>query len=124
MKSRSRVTGWRGRGAAWQRRAIPPKEEPRLTGVVVRAVTRFLTDARNDMVAATRCIDLNTGDDRVKEEGMQSILRGGQVMDVATGEVAPADVLIDGERIAGVARSHEFGSDNGAAVIDITGLTI
>ena len=55
---------------------------------------------------------------------MQSILRGGQVMDVVTGDVAPADVLIDGERIAAVGRSQEFGSDNGATVIDVTGLTI
>jgi imidazolonepropionase-like amidohydrolase len=67
---------------------------------------------------------LNAGDYRVKEEGMQSILRGGQVMNVVTGEVSPADVLIDGERIAAVGRSQEFGSDNGAAVIDVTGLTI
>ena len=52
------------------------------------------------------------------------MLRGGQVMDVITGDVAPADVLIDSERIAAVGRSHEFGSDNGATAIDVTGLTI
>jgi imidazolonepropionase-like amidohydrolase len=55
---------------------------------------------------------------------MQKFLRGGQVMDVVTGDVTPADVLIDGERIAAVGRSEEFGSDNGATVIDVTGLTI
>ena len=39
---------------------------------------------------------------------MHSILRGGQVMDVVTGDVAPADVLIDGERIAALGRPQEF----------------
>jgi imidazolonepropionase-like amidohydrolase len=55
---------------------------------------------------------------------MRSILRGGQVMDVITGDVAPADVLIDGERIAAVGQPADFGSDNGATVIDVSGLTI
>jgi imidazolonepropionase-like amidohydrolase len=55
---------------------------------------------------------------------MRSMLQGGRVMDVRTGKVAPGDVLIEDERIVAVGRSPEFGSDNGAAVIDVTGLTV
>ena len=35
---------------------------------------------------------------------MQTMLKGGQVMDVRTGEVAPGDVLIEDERIVAVGR--------------------
>jgi imidazolonepropionase-like amidohydrolase len=55
---------------------------------------------------------------------VQTILKGGQVVDVVGGDVAPADVLIDGERIAAVGRPQDFGSGDGATAIDVSGLTI
>lgn len=54
----------------------------------------------------------------------QTLLAGGMVMDVRTGEQARADVLLDGTTIAAVGKPEEFGSDLGAARLDVHGLTI
>lgn len=55
---------------------------------------------------------------------MKTILRGGQVVNVVSGEVAPADVLIEDERISAIGNADDFGDANGATAINVSGLTI
>src|SRR5215472_13570031 len=52
------------------------------------------------------------------------ILTGGAVLDVRTGHRDRADVLLDGDRIAAVARPNDLGRDDQTPTLDITGKTI
>ncbi|MBI1416431.1 MAG: adenine deaminase [Limimaricola sp.] len=47
------------------------------------------------------------------------VLRGGQVVDVVTGDLIPGDVAICGDLIVGIGASYE-----GTEIVDVTGLTL
>lgn len=53
------------------------------------------------------------------DEPADTVLRGGQVFDLVTGEMLTGDVAICGDTIVGIGASYE-----GAQVIDVTGLTL
>jgi len=55
---------------------------------------------------------------------MATLLTGGMVVDVRTGERARHDVLLDGGRIAAVGTRESFGSDLHADTVDVRGLTV
>lgn len=52
------------------------------------------------------------------------LVTGGSVVNVRTGTVERADVLIDGNRIAAVGRSADFGAQPNATSVDVSGRTI
>lgn len=52
------------------------------------------------------------------------VLRGGHVLDVRRGARVPADVLVDGNRIARIAAAGELGAPPGAAALNVEGQTI
>lgn len=55
---------------------------------------------------------------------MSTLLTGGTVVDVQTGESRRADVLIEGDRIAAVDVPAQFGSDAATERLDVSGLTV
>lgn len=55
---------------------------------------------------------------------VQRLLQGGYVVDVRDGGRERADVLLDGNRIAGVGRPDDFGGDPAAERLDLGGKTI
>ena len=54
----------------------------------------------------------------------QVVLRGGHVLDVRRGARTPADVLVDGNRIARIAAAGELGAPPRAAALNVEGQTI
>src|SRR5262245_160520 len=52
------------------------------------------------------------------------LLAGGNVVNVRTGEILRADVLIRDDTIAAVGRPEDFGSEQSAARLDVSGYTI
>ena len=54
----------------------------------------------------------------------QLLLRGGTVVDVQTGHQNRADVLLEGNRITAIGNPEDFGSENGATRVDVSGKTI
>ena len=53
---------------------------------------------------------------------MRTILRGGTVVDPASGTASVADVLVEGDRVSEVSALPTL--DAGATVIDVTGLVV